>query len=40
MEIGVTNEYARKRERDDSTEGMKEGKKAMVDEDGQELCMR
>ena len=35
----MINEYARKREIGDSTEGMKEGKEGMRDEDRQELCM-
>jgi hypothetical protein len=39
MAIGMTNEYTRKRKIDDSTEGIKEGKKGMRDEDRQELCM-
>jgi hypothetical protein len=37
--IGITNEYARKREIVDSRERTKEGKKEMKDEDGQELYM-
>jgi hypothetical protein len=39
MAIGRTNEYASKREKDDNTEGMKEGKKGVRDEDRQELRM-